>query len=58
MDEIKEVNWQSEIRQAIEELVKEKKRQAHLDESCELRKGSKNIGISGSELIREDRDAR
>jgi uncharacterized UPF0146 family protein len=58
MDEMKDVNWQSDIRQAIEEMVKEKKRQTLLAEARELRKGTKNIGISASELIREDRDAR
>lgn len=58
MDEMKDVNWQSDIRQVIEELVKEKKRQMLLAEACELRKATKNIGISASELIREDRDAR
>jgi hypothetical protein len=58
MDEMKDVNWQSDIRQVIEELVKEKKRQMLLAEARELRKATKNIGISASELIREDRDAR
>ena len=58
MDEMKDVNWQSDIRQVIEELVREKKRQKLLAEARELRKETKNIGISASELIREDRDAR
>jgi hypothetical protein len=58
MDEMKDVNWQSDIRQVIEELVREKKRQTLLAEARELRKETKNIGISASELIREDRDAR
>jgi len=58
MDEMKDVNWQSDIRQVIEEMVKEKKRQTLLAEARELRKGTKNIGLSASELIREDRDAR
>ena len=58
MDEMKDVNWQSDIRQVIEELVREKKRQTLLAEARELRKETKNIGISASELIRDDRDAR
>ena len=58
MDEMKDVNWQSDIRQVIEELVREKKRQTLLAEARELRKETKNLGISASELIREDRDAR
>jgi hypothetical protein len=58
MDEMKDVNWQSDIRQVIEELVREKKRQTLLAEASELRKETKNIGISASDLIRKDRDAR
>jgi hypothetical protein len=57
MDEMKDVNWQSDIRQVVEDLVREKKRQSLLAEARDLRKGTKNIGISASELIREDRDA-
>ena len=57
MDEMKDVNWQWDIRQMVEDLVREKKRQTLLAEARELRKGTKNIGISASELIREDRDA-
>jgi hypothetical protein len=58
MDEMKDVNWQSDIRQMVEDLVREKKRQTLLAEARELRKATKNIGISASELIREDRNAR
>jgi hypothetical protein len=58
MDEMKDINWQSDIRQAIEDLVREKRRQRLLSEASRLRKDTKNIGISASELIREDRDAR
>jgi hypothetical protein len=57
MDEMRDINWQSDIRQVIEEMVREKKREKLLAEARELRKGTKNIGISASELIREDRDA-
>jgi hypothetical protein len=55
---MKDVNWQSDIRQAVEELVREKRRHILLIEAREQRKATKNIGVSGSELIREDRDAR
>lgn len=58
MDEMKDINWQSDIRQMIVELVREKKRQRLLVESDRLRERTKDIGISASELIREDRDAR
>jgi len=58
MDEMKDINWQSDIRQAVEELVREKRRDRLLSEARVLRKATKNIGISASELIREDRDAR
>lgn len=58
MDEMKDVNWQSDIRSVVEDLVKERKRQKLLAEAREIRKGTKNICVSASELIREDRDAR
>lgn len=58
MDEMKDINWQSDIRQAVEELVRERRRDKLLSEARELRKATKNIGISASELIRVDRDAR
>ena len=58
MDEMKDINWQSDIRQAVEERVREKRRQILLKEARELRQAAKNIGISASELIREDREDR
>jgi hypothetical protein len=58
MDEMKDLNWQSDIRLVVEDLVRERRRQKLLAESSEIRKGTKNIGVSASELIREDRDAR
>jgi homoserine kinase len=58
MDEMKDINWQSDIRQAVEDLVMERRRQKILAEAREIRKATKNIGVSASELIREDRDAR
>ena len=58
MGEMKDVNWQSEIRQVVEDLVRERRKEMLLSEAGEIRKKTKNIGISASELIREDRDAR
>ncbi len=58
MDEMKDVNWQADIRQAVVELVKAKKRQKLLEKADEVREGTRDLGISASELIREDRDAR
>jgi len=58
MGEMKDVNWQSEIRQVVEDLVRERRRERLLSEAGEVRKSTKNICISASELIREDRDAR
>ena len=58
MDEMKDINWQSDIRQAVEDLVREKRRNRLLCEAAEMRARTKNIGVSASDLIREDRDAR
>jgi hypothetical protein len=38
--------------------MKDRIRKKLLAEASKIRKGTKNIGISASELIREDRDAR
>lgn len=55
---MKDINWQWDIRQAVEELVRENRRQILLKEARELGQATKNIGINASELIREDRDTR
>ena len=57
MEEMKEINWQEEIRRVVEELVRNKKREKLLAEAREIRKEMK-ISVSSAELIREDRDAR
>ena len=57
MEEMKEINWQEEIRGAVEELVRNKRREKLLAEAKEIRKEMK-ISASSAELIREDRDAR
>jgi len=57
MEEMKEINWQEEIRRAVEELVRNKNREKLLAEAKEIREDMK-ISVSSAELIREDRDAR
>jgi len=61
LDEMKDVNGRSEIMQSIEEPISEmrtKRRRILLAEARGMRKTTKNIGVSASELIREDRDSR
>ena len=36
MDEMNDVNWQAEIRQSVERMVREKKKQKLLEEAKEL----------------------
>jgi hypothetical protein len=58
---MKDVKGQSEITQSIEEPISEmrtKRRRILLAEARGMRKTTKNIGVSASELIREDRDSR
>ena len=57
MEEMKEINWQEEIRMRVEELVKNKSKERLLAEAKEIRKDMK-AGVSAAELIREDRDSR
>ena len=57
MEELKEINWQEEIRGLVEELVKNKSKERLLAEAKEIRKAMK-ADVSAAELIREDRDAR
>ncbi len=58
MDEMSDVNWQVEIRQAVERMVREKKKHRFLAEARELRNKMKPVDIGAAEMIREDRDAR
>ena len=58
MDEMDDINWQTEIRETVEKLVKEKKKQRLLAEAQELWKQQTPSEISAAEMIREDRDAR
>jgi hypothetical protein len=58
MDELADVNWQEEIRQTVERMVREKKKQQFLEQSREMRKRMKPIPVGAAQMIREDRDAR
>jgi len=58
MDEMSDVNWQAEIRQTVERMVREKKKQRLLAEARELLEQQTPSEISAAEMIREDRDAR
>ena len=57
MEELKEINWQEEIRQLVEELVKTKSKERLLADAKEIRKAMK-ADVSAAELIRADRDGR
>jgi uncharacterized UPF0146 family protein len=57
MEELKEINWQEEIRRLVEELVKNKSKERLLADAKEIRKDMK-ADVSAAELIRADRDAR
>ena len=57
MEEMREINWQEEIKKVVEELVKNKRKERLLAEAKKIRKDMK-ADVSASELIREDRDAR
>ena len=58
MDEMSDVNWQAEIRMAVEQMVREKKKHHFLAEARKLRMKMLPIESSAAEMIREDRDAR
>ncbi|MGB3459059.1 MAG: hypothetical protein WBB08_07170 [Halobacteriota archaeon] len=57
MEELKEINWQEEIRRLVEELVKNKSKERLLADAKEIRKDMK-ADVSAAELIRADRDGR
>ncbi|MCK9442672.1 MAG: hypothetical protein M0Q13_14780 [Methanothrix sp.] len=58
MDEMGDVNWQAEIREAVEKMVRKKKKQHFLAEARQFRMKMLPIERSAAEMIREDRDAR
>ena len=57
MDEMSDINWQAEIKQAVERMIREKKKQRLLAEAQELWKRQKTNTVGAAEMIREDRDA-
>ena len=57
MEELKEINWQEEIRRLMEEQVKNKSKERLLADAKEIRKAMK-ADVSAAELIRADRNAR
>ena len=57
MDEMKDVNWQDEIRKSTLELIKEKNKNRIIEEARLVRNRMKK-GEDSATLIREDRDAR
>jgi len=57
MDEMSDVNWQGEIKQTVERMVREKKKERLLAEAQELWKHQKPNAIGAAQMIREDRDA-
>jgi hypothetical protein len=57
MDEMSDVNWQGEIKQTVERMVREKKKERLLAEAQELWKHQEPNAIGAAEMIREDRDA-
>lgn len=57
MEEMKEINWQEELRGMMEDFVKNKNKERLLAEAKELRRHMK-ARTSAAGLIREDRNAR
>jgi hypothetical protein len=57
MDEMSDVNWQGEIKQTVERMVREKKKERLLAEAQQLWKRQESNAIGAAEMIREDRDA-
>ncbi|RLI89193.1 MAG: hypothetical protein DRO98_01590 [Archaeoglobales archaeon] len=57
MEEMKDVNWQAELRRLIEEKIREEYKKRILSEAREIRKKMKT-SVPAAELIREDRDER
>jgi len=57
IQEAPDINWQDEIRVAIEDLVREKQKLRLFAHAKKMHKKMKKC-CSAAELIREDRDAR
>lgn len=57
MMECIDLNWQEELREVVEDRVREEYKKRLLNKARELRKKMKT-SVSAAELIREDRDER
>lgn len=58
MDEMDDINWQVEIKQAVEKMIKERKKQRILARAQERWKDQVENEVGAAAMIREDRDAR
>ncbi len=58
MDEMDDVNWQAEIKQTVEKMIKERKKQRILARAQERWKDQVQNEMGAAAMIREDRDAR
>lgn len=58
MEEMDDINWQTELKQIVENTIKERKKQRILARAQERWKDQAPNEIGASEMIREDRDAR
>lgn len=58
MDEMDDINWQAEIKQMVEKMIKERKKQRILARAQERWKDQVQNEIGAAVMIREDRDAR
>ena len=58
MEEMDDINWQTEIKQIVEKTIKERKKQRILARAQERWKDQVLNDRGAAEMIREDRDAR
>jgi hypothetical protein len=58
MEEMNDINWQTEIKQIVEKMIKERKKQRILARAQERWKDQVLNERGAAEMIREDRDAR
>lgn len=58
MDEMSEVDWQAEIREMVEAMVRDKKKKRLLDRAEARWKDQVESPEGAASMIREDRDAR
>ncbi len=57
MDEMSEVDWQAEIREMVESMVRDKKKKRLLDRAEARWKEQVDSAEGAASMIREDRDA-